>query len=137
MTTLPTARGAVSAHVLRMLHGAEPGPLPEVAGEVLADEDVQLALWCLFELHHRGFDDVDPDLEWDPEVIRVRRVLESAHLAALRDLTSERLEQVMASSTRSARCSLSTTVRPSPSTCVVTRTSISSVTSCVSAASIT
>ncbi|WP_277453275.1 iron-containing redox enzyme family protein [Janibacter sp. DB-40] len=94
MTTLPGERGAVSAHVLRMLRGDRPGPLPEVAGDVLVDEDVQLALWCLFELHHRGFDDVDPDLEWDPEVIRVRRVLEAAHLAAVRDLTRERLEQV-------------------------------------------
>ncbi|WEV77067.1 iron-containing redox enzyme family protein [Janibacter cremeus] len=94
MTSLPTERGAVSAHVLRMLRGDRPGPVPEVAGDVLVDEDVQLALWCLFELHHRGFDDVDPDLEWDPEVIRVRRVLEAAHLAAVRDLTRERLEQV-------------------------------------------
>ncbi len=86
----------MSAHVLRMLRGDRPGPLPEVGGDVLADEDVQLALWCLFELHHRGFDDVDPDLEWDPEVIRVRRVLEAAHLAAVRDLTRDRLKQVEA-----------------------------------------
>lgn len=92
--SLPGERGAVSAHVLRMLRGVRPGPLPDVGGDVLVDEDVQLALWCLFEVHHRGFEDVDPDLEWDPAVIRVRRVLEDAHLQALRDLTRDRLAQV-------------------------------------------
>lgn len=84
----------MSTHVLRMLRGARRGPLPQVGDDVLVDEDVQLALWCLFELHHRGFDDVDPDLEWDPEVIRVRRALEDVHLRALRDLTRERLDRV-------------------------------------------
>ncbi len=39
-------------------------------------EDAALALWALHELHYRGFDDVDEDLEWDPQLIRVRSVLE-------------------------------------------------------------
>lgn len=93
-TTLPRERGPVSALVLRMLRGGEPEPLPRIGGDVLTDEDVQLALWCLFELHHRGFDDIDPELEWDPDLIRVRRVLESAHLDALHALTEGRLALV-------------------------------------------
>ena len=39
-------------------------------------EDAALALWALHELHYRGFDDVDDALEWDPQLVRVRSVLE-------------------------------------------------------------
>lgn len=94
MTLLPTERGPVSAHVLRMLRGERVEDLPRLDGAILADGDVQLALWCLLELHHRGFDGVDPELEWDPEVARVRGVLQEAHLAGLRDLTRRRLVRV-------------------------------------------
>ena len=52
----------------------------------LHDDDLQLALWCCYELHYRGFDGVDPDLEWDPEVLRTRRQLEVALLGALHAL---------------------------------------------------
>ena len=44
--------------------------------DVLADEDFQLSLWMLYELHYRGFDDVDPDLEWEPRILACRRLLE-------------------------------------------------------------
>lgn len=98
--TLPTVRGPVSGAVLRMLRGA-PGPFPAVTTDpttdpvaVLGDEDLQLALWCLYELSYRGFEGVDPDLEWDPAVLEVRRDLEGAHEAALRELTRARLAQV-------------------------------------------
>ncbi len=91
---LPTERGPVSAQVLRTLRGWAPGRMPSGDTDVLTDDDVQLALWCLFELHHRGFEGVDPSLEWDPEVIRLRRVLERAHESALRDLTRDRLALV-------------------------------------------
>lgn len=84
----------MSALVLRMLRGGAPEPLPDLPADVLLDEDVQLALWCLLELHHHGLDGVEPELEWEPEVIRVRRVLEEAHLASVRDLTRERLSLV-------------------------------------------
>lgn len=91
---LPTERGPVSALVLGMLRGQVPRAVPDTGGDVLTDEDVQLALWCLLELHHRGFVGIDPELEWDPELIRIRGVLEAAHVAALRDLTSARLDRV-------------------------------------------
>ena len=34
------------------------------------DDDAQIALWALYELHYRGFDDVDDALEWQPELLR-------------------------------------------------------------------
>ncbi len=91
---LPMSRGPMSAMVLGMFRGQEPGPLPDVGVDALADDDVQLALWCLYELHHRGLVGIDPDLEWDPEALRVRRILEEAHLSALRHLTLDRLDLV-------------------------------------------
>lgn len=93
-TSLPSARGPVSAMVLRMLRGGAAEAVPPFDRDVLTDGDVQLALWCLLELHHRGLDGVDPALEWEPEVIRVRQVLEEAHETALRELTRERLSTV-------------------------------------------
>ena len=38
--------------------------------EVLDDDDAQLALWILYELHYRGFDDVAEDREWDLGLLR-------------------------------------------------------------------
>jgi hypothetical protein len=45
---------------------------------------VQLALYCLYELHYRGFAGVPDDREWDPALLAVRRDLEAVFLAALR-----------------------------------------------------
>ena len=39
---------------------------------MLADDDVQLALWTLSELHYRGFDGVEDNLEWDVDLLRLR-----------------------------------------------------------------
>jgi hypothetical protein len=41
-----------------------------------ADDDLQLALWICYELQYRGFDEVDPDYQWDPDVIAFRSMLE-------------------------------------------------------------
>ena len=62
-------------------------PEPDLGGtdrDLLADDDFQLALWLLFELHYRGFDEVPADAEWQPELIALRRLLENALLAQLR-----------------------------------------------------
>ena len=53
----------------------------------LTDDDLQLALAVCYELHYRGFDDVDDALEWDPDLLGLRACLEQRHLAALRALT--------------------------------------------------
>lgn len=47
--------------------------------------DLQLALYVSYELHHRGFADVDPRWEWDPGVLQLRARLEEAFGTALRD----------------------------------------------------
>jgi len=59
------------------------------AADVLTDDDLQLGLAICYELHYRGFDDVDDAWEWDPELLRLRGRLEEAHLAALRQLAGD------------------------------------------------
>jgi Iron-containing redox enzyme len=53
------------------------------------DEDLQLALWCCYELHYRGYVDVDDDWEWHPAVLAFRGSLERRWLTALRTLAGE------------------------------------------------
>jgi Iron-containing redox enzyme len=52
----------------------------------LTDEDLQISLAVLYELHYRGFEGVSEDWEWDPALLRLRAGLERRHLAALREL---------------------------------------------------
>jgi hypothetical protein len=86
MSTLPEPRGPLSAHVLPALRNA-PAPLPEIdlptPDDVLADDDLQLTLYCLYELHYRGFDGVDERWEWDPGLLALRARLEAIFETAL------------------------------------------------------
>ncbi|MBU2110699.1 MAG: iron-containing redox enzyme family protein, partial [Actinobacteria bacterium] len=41
-----------------------------------SDDDAALALWMLYELHHRGLEGVDDALEWDPALLVLRARLE-------------------------------------------------------------
>lgn len=87
---LPAPRGALSAAVLDTLRAT--GTIPPVAQVGAAaiqqvdpyGEDLQLALYCCYELHYRGFAEVSDELEWDPDLLRLRRQLERAFLNALR-----------------------------------------------------
>jgi hypothetical protein len=81
---LPVARGPLSAAVLARLRGGDLVRPAEVGGADPYGEDLQLALYVSYELHYRGFAGVSDDLEWDPELIRLRRELEDVFLAALR-----------------------------------------------------
>ena len=98
---LPSARGPVSAHVLETLSGTEDGSARPADSnvargpDVLADEDVQLALWVLYELHYRGFEGVDDDCEWDPGLLELRRRLEGPFEAELRRRTSAHVRDAM------------------------------------------
>jgi hypothetical protein len=90
--TLPTPCGPISEAVVRALT-APPGrrPLPRASAvrgvpDPLTDRDFQLALWILYEMHYRGFDVVDPFLEWDPLLLAARRSLEMVFERALREL---------------------------------------------------
>jgi len=60
-------------------------PPPEGAADVLADDDLQLALYLCYELHYRGLPGVDPGWEWEPSLIGFRGALEARFLDALRD----------------------------------------------------
>ncbi len=88
----PTPRGPFSEHVLTSLTSGTVDPeLPAhaaravaAAEDLLVDEDVQVALTALYELHHQGLDGVDDRLEWDPTLLRARAVLEERYEAQLR-----------------------------------------------------
>ncbi|MEU9374444.1 iron-containing redox enzyme family protein [Streptomyces sp. NPDC048255] len=83
---LVEGRGELSRAVTQALRSG--GPPVYATGSVLkADpwgEDLQLALYLLYELHYRGFDGVDDECEWDPDLLRLRHALETRFLHALR-----------------------------------------------------
>lgn len=88
MPVLPRPRGPVSSDVLDVLAGrraaADLPRRPEVHQLDPFGEDLQLALYCLYELHYRSFDGVADDLEWDPDLLRLRADLEAPFLDAVR-----------------------------------------------------
>ncbi|WP_405436322.1 iron-containing redox enzyme family protein [Streptomyces avidinii] len=88
-------RGELSAAVTRALRSGGPPVAASASGSdsvQRADpygEDLQLALYLLYELHYRGFDGVDDEREWDPDLLRLRRAMEARFLDALRADLSE------------------------------------------------
>jgi hypothetical protein len=77
---LPRPRGPLSAQLLERLRMA-PHEIPDPVArprraDPLGDEDLQLALYVLYELHYRGFADVDDDWEWNPSLLGLRGQLE-------------------------------------------------------------
>jgi Iron-containing redox enzyme len=100
---LPRARGPLSNAVTALLRG---GPEPDPAwvettlletADVLTDDDLQLALWVLYELHYRGFTGCE-DLEWDPRTVALRRRLESPFEELLRRRTASAVRAALDSS---------------------------------------
>jgi len=84
---LPLPRGPLSAAVIDVLSGGDPAALPQspvAPDDALTDDDLQLALWTMYELHYRGFDGVDDCWEWEPRLIQLRNQLESVLLNQLR-----------------------------------------------------
>jgi hypothetical protein len=94
---LPAPRGPLGAALTDILVHS-PGGAQVVDDEVLArwrsaasvpdplsDDDLQLTLWTLYALHYRGFEGVDESWEWDPDLLRLRRVLEDAFESAVRE----------------------------------------------------
>ncbi|WP_427116174.1 iron-containing redox enzyme family protein [Pseudarthrobacter scleromae] len=95
---IPAARGPVSTALfgvlaelpgtdggaLEALHRTVAGNLPETL-DIIGDDDLQLTLFCLYELHYSGLEGVGDEWEWAPELIRVRQLLEKPFEAALRE----------------------------------------------------
>lgn len=90
---LPAPRGPLSTPIVRVLAGddtprdglvAAATAATAAATDVLTDDDVQVSLFCLYELHYRGFTGVPDDLEWDGDLLAVRAVLEAAFEGAVR-----------------------------------------------------
>jgi hypothetical protein len=81
---LPTVRGPLTEALLRQLTKAPGAPLPAAVPGDGWSEDVQLALYLCYELHYRGFRNVDPHWEWDPALLGLRRDLEEAFLDCVR-----------------------------------------------------
>jgi hypothetical protein len=77
----------MSAAVIDVLRGNDPAGVPQAPvapDDALGDDDLQLALWIMYELHYRGFNEVADSWEWEPRLIALRRKLETMLLAALR-----------------------------------------------------
>ncbi|MFI9392371.1 iron-containing redox enzyme family protein [Streptomyces bauhiniae] len=82
---LPQPRGDLSAAVIAALTSGDTAldsTLPATVDPY--GDDLQLALYVLYELHYRGFAGVPDELEWDPGLLALRRALERPFLAALR-----------------------------------------------------
>ncbi|WP_433274731.1 iron-containing redox enzyme family protein [Actinosynnema sp. CS-041913] len=83
---LPTPRGPVSDAVVEALRSDPPPvglPLDAARDADPYGEDLQLALHVCYELHYRGFEGVSADWEWEPELLRLRAVLERVFRDAL------------------------------------------------------
>jgi len=84
----PIPRGPLSDTVLSMFQtppGSFGARAPVAGVDALADDDLQLALYCCYELSYRGLAGVDPDWEWDPGLLVFRADLERTLLRRLCD----------------------------------------------------
>lgn len=84
--TLPRPQGPLSAAVLQLLAG-RPAPASIDAPVIDCDpygNDLQLALYVCYELHYRGFAGVDPEWEWNPQLLALRARLEGAFIDNVR-----------------------------------------------------
>lgn len=94
----PPAAGPISQAVLALISNSPNGAsrqLDVVRGAVtnvpdpLGDDDIQLALYLCYELHYRSFAGVDADWEWNPTLLAMRAVLETAFFGALENAVGD------------------------------------------------
>src|SRR5207249_3194265 len=83
MDDIPPARGPLTQMLLTHLRGE--GGLGQQAVEVdpRTDDDLHLALYLCYQMHYGGLHGVSDDLEWDPDVLAFRDVLDAAFEDAL------------------------------------------------------
>jgi hypothetical protein len=81
----PKGRGSLSDVVFELMRTSAPTFGPALTTLADDDDDLHITLWALYELHYRGFEDVSDDLEWHPELIDLRRSLETNFEHVLRE----------------------------------------------------
>ncbi|MCT7367991.1 iron-containing redox enzyme family protein [Mycolicibacterium llatzerense] len=86
---LPPSRGPLSDTVIKLLCERAPCSHLTRIETPLGDADpfgvdLQLALYLCYELHYRGFVDVDPLWEWDGALLHLRGRMETVFLDAVR-----------------------------------------------------
>jgi hypothetical protein len=92
---LPVPRGPVGSAVIEVLDSNDVAvPLDPVRslvdaaladGDILYDEDLQLTLFMLYELHYAGFENVSERWEWHPPLLALRARIEEEFEARLRE----------------------------------------------------
>ncbi len=89
-SALPTPIGSLSRAICQGLSGGAAGldlsdlsPVWRASPDPLFDDDLQLSLYVLYELHYRGFAGVDDAWEWHPQLLRLRGLLEGQFLDGL------------------------------------------------------
>lgn len=93
---LPPPRGPLSSWLndsLLRRETAVGGVEVGVRDDPYADDDLQLALWIAYELQYRGFDDVDPEWQWDPAIIEFRSRLERPWIDWLQTMCRSRVDE--------------------------------------------
>lgn len=91
---LPRPRGPLGELLLGRLRSQAAVTAADVAAvtrqvsavaDAAVDADLQVTLAACYELHYRGFAEVNPDREWDVGLLAARAVLEGRFLSALED----------------------------------------------------
>jgi hypothetical protein len=85
VSELPKPRGPLSDAVLGALRDLPAVRVPRIEMSAESADDAALTLWVLHELSYGGFEGVDDGAEGEPELVRVRGVLERRLEADLRD----------------------------------------------------
>lgn len=80
--------GGAQLSALAALEQAVAGRVAAVP-DIINDDDLQLTLFCLYELHYSGLSAVDDGWEWHSGLIRVRQLIERPFEDALRAAASD------------------------------------------------
>lgn len=90
---LPEPRGPVSASVVTALTSDSTVPDIDVpaSADVLADDDLQLALWVAYALHYADFEDAPDFPEWEPGLVGLTVRIEEQLESTLRQVTADRI----------------------------------------------
>jgi hypothetical protein len=91
-TRVPAPAGPVSLDVIEALRAGDTTALRQRTEALASDSaeldpygrDLHLALYVCYELHYRGFAEVDPGWEWNPTLLGLRAHLERRFLDAVR-----------------------------------------------------